>query len=317
MLSRHAEDLFWIGRYVERAEDTARMLDVTYHGLLESPAAESGAAWRELLRVLYVDRVYRGELDATAVSRFLVANPDHPGSIVAAVTRARENARGVRDRISSELWEAVNAFHLELERIDLAALAVDRPYELLRLIKNRCQMVSGVAAQTMPRDDGYRFMLLGLLMERAEITCRLLAVRYASLARRRRTADVHAWVTVLKSVSAFEAYLKAYRASLEPTRVLEFLLISSEFPRSVLYNLRHAEQVVGLLTDEPDARPLLRRIGRLRAKAEYCDLDQIVEAGLDEFLEELQADIWDTAEALEEHFFRSGADLDLHAYESV
>ena len=318
MLSRHAEDLYWIGRYVERAEDTARMLDVTYHNVLESPPDEEATAWSQLLEVLYLESVYEERpLTAGDVASYLVLDPESHGSIVSSMDRARQNARGVRDRISTELWEAINRSHLELAGMDLALELDRRPYEVFRRVKNRCQMISGVAAQTMPRDDGYRFIVLGMMLERAEMGCRLLAVRYAALLRSERPMGFHAWVAVLKSVSAFEAYLKEHDAALDPTRVLEFLLLSPTFPRSVLYSLRVAEDQLATLVGPDRSSSVERTIGRVRARAEFCDIDEVLATGLDQFLETLQTDIYDVAEAVDRHFFRVGTELDLHAYKSV
>jgi len=318
MLARHAEALYWFGRYVERAEDTARMLDVTYHTLVESPPSEEARAWSELLEVLHLDAAH-GDAgrDAAAVSRFLVHDRSNPGSIVAAVERARDNAHGVRDRISTELWEAINRVHLEMAEMDLDGGLERRPYEVFRRVKNRCQMIAGVASQTMPRDDGYRFIVLGLMLERAEMTCRLLAVRYAGLTRSSRPSGFHAWVAVLKSVSAYEAYLKEHRAALDPTQVLEFLLLSATFPRSVLYCLRVAETQLTQLVGGGDPTPATRLMGRVRARAEFCDIAEIATDGLDHFLETLQEEIYVVAAAVDRHFFRAGTDLDLRSYESV
>ncbi len=314
MLSRHAEDLFWLGRYVERAEDTARMLDVTYHNLLESPAIPEETAWNELLEVLYLDATYQGPLEGRAVSAYLVTDRSNPGSIIASVERARDNARGLRDRISTELWEAINVFYLEIAHADFAGDVENRAYEVFGRVKSGCQLVSGVAAQTMPRDEGYRFLMLGWLLERAEMTCRLLAVRYARLAAADGPTGFHAWVSVLKSVSAYEAYLKAHDAALNPTHVLEFLLLDKEFPRSVLYCLQQVERMLGLIIGSGDQSSLTRAIGRVRARAEFCDVAAIVGAGLEIFLEELQKEIYDVSDELEERFFRAGTDLELHSY---
>ncbi|HVR80303.1 MAG TPA: alpha-E domain-containing protein [Acidimicrobiia bacterium] len=314
MLSRHAEDLYWLGRYIERAEDTARMLDVTYHNLLESPAIDETRAWKELLEVLFLDAAYPGPLEGRDVSSYLVTERANQGSIISAVARARDNARGLRDGISTELWEAINVFYLELARADFEIDIERRAYEIFSSIRSRCQLVSGVAAQTMPRDEGYRFMLLGWMLERAEMTCRLLAVRYARLAGEEAEMGFHTWASVLKSVSAYEAYLKAHDASLNPTKVLEFLLLSQEFPRSVLYCLQLVERLLERLAESPQQTPVERAIGRVRARAEFCDISVIVNEGLDQFLEELQKEIYDVSEEVEEHFFRAGTDLQLHSY---
>jgi uncharacterized alpha-E superfamily protein len=312
MLSRHAEDLFWVGRYVERAEDTARMLDVTYHNLLESPGDGAETTWGELLEVLFVNALYTGPLESSAVSSYLVADRDNPGSIISAVERARDNARGLRDRISTELWEAINVFHLDLARADFHLDLDRRAYEVFRSIKSRCQLISGVAAQTMPRDEGYRFMLLGLLLERAEMTCRLLSVRYARLAGGDGQSGFHAWVSVLKSVSAYEAYLKAHDASLDPTDVLQFLLLDEEFPRSVLYCLQQVERLIDRLAGSSQQTSMERAVGRVRAHAEFTDIPTIVNGRLDPFLEELQKEIYEVSDEVEAHFFRAGTDLQLH-----
>jgi len=318
MLSRHAEDLFWLGRYIERAEDTARMLDVTYHNLLESPPDDESTAWSELLEVLYLGASFEeGTLDGGAVSSYLVTDRENLGSIYSAVARARENARGLRDRISTELWEAINRFYLELGDPDLESKVIDRPYEVFRSVKSQCQLISGVASQTMPRDEGYRFIVLGWMLERAEMTCRLLAVRYAGLSRSETPMGFHAWVSVLKSVSAYEAYLKAHDASLHPTRVLEYLLLDRDFPRSVFYCLRTVEDQLTILTGRSQQTAVGRAIGRVRARAEFCDIEDILDDGLDQFLQSLQVEIYDVAEEVEAHFFKSGTDLQLHSYRSA
>ena len=313
MLSRHAEDLFWVGRYVERAEDTARMLDVTYHNLLESPGDRAATTWGELLEVLYVNALYEGPMESGAVSTYLVADRTNPGSIISSVDRARDNARGLRDRISTELWEAINVFHLELTHADFHLDLDRRAYEVFGTIKRRCQLISGVAAQTMPRDEGYRFMLLGLLLERAEMTCRLLSVRYARLAGGEGQSEFHSWVSVLKSVSAYEAYLKAHDASLDPTDVLEFLLLDPEFPRSVLYCLQQVERLIDRLAGSSHQTSMERAIGKVRAQAEFTDIPSILGERLDHFLELLQKEIYEVSEEVEDHFFRAGTDLQLHS----
>ena len=314
MLSRHAENLYWLGRYVERAEDTARMLDVTYHNLLESPPAVEATAWRELLEVLYLDGVYDGALDGPDVSSYLVTDRENPGSILSAVVQARDNARGLRDRISTELWEAINRFYLDLTRIRVRLGFERGAYEVFRFVRTQCQLVSGVASQTMPRDEGYRFIVLGWMLERAEMSCRLLAVRYARLAASGGDQGFHAWVSVLKSVSAYEAYLKAHEASLDPSKVLAFLLLNPEFPRSVLYCLRQVEAQIEVLTGAGQQTKVERAVGRVRARAEFCDIERVLNGGLDQFLEELQGEIYEVGEEVDAHFFRAGTDLQLHSY---
>jgi len=320
MLARHAEDLFWAGRYIERAEDTARLLDVTYHGLLESPLLDAEKAWRELLELLFLDQVFAAKgvpLTDSAVTEFLVLERDNAGSILRSVARARDNARNVRERISTELWEAINTLFLELSARDLRADLEREPYQLYGFVKSRCQTISGVAAETMSRDDGWRFLLLGRMLERAEMTCRLLSVRVGRFSRAAVPSDVHYWIVVLKSVSAFEAYLRAHHAQIEPQDVLEFLLLSRVFPRSVLFSLRASEsELVCLGGNAAPTRPE-RLLGRLRADLEFMDVQEIIESGLPAALDALQQGIISVADAVERHFFRAAATPELHAFESV
>lgn len=320
MLARHAEDLFWTGRYLERAEDTARMLDVTYHSLLESPIVEIRQSWRELLKVLNLEHAFAAtgaEWTDAAVTEFLVLNPQNPGSIVSTVARARDDARNVRERISTDLWEAVNAFYLELRTRDLRSDLERQPYELYRIVKERCQTITGVSAETMPRDDGWRFLVLGRVLERAEMTCRLLSVHWAQQRSEDPQEAFRHWVTVLKSVSAFEAYVRAYHSARGAAEVLEFLLLSREFPRSVLWCLRSAEdQLMRLGT--PD-QPILphRLLGRVRAALEYLDVAEVLNDGLHGFLDHLQNGIWQVTDGVAAHFFQRHAERELHAFETA
>jgi uncharacterized alpha-E superfamily protein len=320
MLARHAEDLFWAGRYIERAEDTARLLDVTYHSMLESPLLDAASAWRELLELLYLDRAFVDKglpvTDGT-VTEFLVLDPENAGSIVRSVARARDNARNVRERISTELWEAINTLFLELRARDLRADLESEPYQLYRFVKSRCQTISGVSAETMSRDDGWRFFLLGRMLERAEMTCRLLSVRFGRSHQAAVPSDVHYWIAVLKSVSAFEAYLRAHRAQIDPLDVLEFLLLSRDFPRSVLFALRASEsELVRLGGGEAPSKPE-RLLGRLRADLEYMDIHEIVDNGLPAALDALQQGVLTVAQSVERHFFRAAVAPELHAFESA
>jgi uncharacterized alpha-E superfamily protein len=318
MLARHAENLFWAGRYIERAEDTARILDVTYHGLLEAAPFEAARAWADVLAVLRLANDF-DELgvgcDAVSVSQFLVSDDDNPGSIISAVTRARENLRAVRELVTTELWESVNRFHLDMRARNLRAEIEAEPYELYAFVKRRCQLVAGVCAETMPRDDGWRFLQVGWMLERAEMTCRLLDVRYGTEER----AGFHHWVGTLKSASASEAYRRVYRGSMDTRDVLEFLLLSRQFPRSVLFCLRRAErdlEALGGSGSSQLSRPE-RLLGRIRADLEFRDITEVLSDGVPVFLERLQRGVRQVAEAVALEYFRNSQELDLHALDLV
>jgi uncharacterized alpha-E superfamily protein len=330
MLARLAENLFWAGRYVERAEDTARMVDVTYHSSLESPVGGPDRSWGQLLDVLHVRERYGDRpLGSAEVVAFLVLDADNPASITAAIARARENTRSVRELVSSELWEAVNDLHLALGSRDLRRDLEEQPYELFRSVRSACMTIYGVASETMPRDEAWRFMALGRLLERAQMTCRLIDVRYAqleaisgpsrrlagvgsSLPQGADRADFHQWIAVQKSASAFEAYRRRYRASMDPADVVEFLLLEPDLPRSVLFSLTGAMHQLRVLTDGRGSRAS-RRLGRATASLQYRDVAELFDEGLHDVLDRVQEQVGAVAEAVADEFFRHHPSGGLHA----
>lgn len=320
MLSRHADSLYWTGRYVERAGDTARMLDVTYHSLLESPHLESRRAWMELLDVLHLADAYRASHDhvtARAVSGFLVVDGG-PAAIVPAIAHARENARSVRELLSTELWEAINTFWLELRSRDLASDLDHQPYELYRFVKRRVQEVNGTAAETMSHDDGWRFLLLGAMIERALLTARLLDVRLGRYASGELELDFYLGVEVLKSASALEAFRQAHPGAMTVENVASFLLLSPTFPRSVLYALRSAEQKLDQLSRNGQLSRPQRILGRLRADLEFTDVGELLTGDLHAFLDRVQTDLRGLNEVVAVQFFRNAEEIAvLHAVSGI
>ncbi len=321
MLARLAENLFWAGRHVERAEDTARMVDVTYHTLLESPPAEVERTWAQLLDVLHVADAYGNRpLTGSEVMAFLVLDGSHPSSITTSVGRARANVRSVRELVSSELWESVNDLYLALTARDLRRDLDDQPYELFGAIRRDCMTIYGVASETMPRDEGWRFMAVGRMLERAEMTCRLLDVRYAQLEALAGSSqrlngtdspyphgadrtDFHQWTAVLKSASSLEAYRRRYRSSMDPADVVEFLLLEPGLPRSVMFCLTGALRQLEVLCGDRPSRAA-RRLGRSVAALKYRDVTELFEVGLHELLETVQDDVASVTQAVTDEFFQ-------------
>jgi uncharacterized alpha-E superfamily protein len=313
MLARHAESLFWAGRYLERAEDTARLLDVTYHGSLGATTGEVRRAWRRTVDIVRLRKEFERRDDTPderAVPQFLVLDRANPGSIVACVATARENFRSVREQLSSEVWESVNRFHHQLQGRNLHRDLDGEPYALYDLIKNRCQTLAGVAAQTMPRDDGYRFMVIGWMLERALMTTRLVNVRYPTLAH----DEYDSWLLTLRSASGLEAYRKVFQSSTNPMHVAAFLLQSSTFPRSVLFCLQRAEASLDRLDGRaPGRNHAGRLLGQVRSRLQYVDMTELVAGDVIAALDELEEHIREVADALARQYFRAGDDPTLRS----
>jgi uncharacterized alpha-E superfamily protein len=321
MLSRHAEHLFWAGRYIERAADTARMLDVTYHGLLGEPPVETRRGWLDLLAVLHLGQTFaeRHQLvDARGVNEFLVLDSENPGAIVPCVNRARENVRSVRELVSTELWESINTFWMELKSRNLTRDLDQQPYELYGLVRRRCQEVAGTATETMPHDDGWRFLTLGAMLERAEMTCRLLNVRFAPFTEGEDELGFHQAVHVLKSASASEAFRRAHPAAMTLENVVEFLLMSQTFPRSVLFCLRSAENELDRLDSPGRLSRALRVLGRRRADLEFADVAELLAGDIHTFLDEVESDVRWAAELVAVQFFRQTEEFSVfHSLEAI
>jgi uncharacterized alpha-E superfamily protein len=315
MLSRHAENLFWIGRYIERAEDTSRLLDVTYHGVLEAGSERSvDEVWSEALEMLMLED--EGiEVVGHHVGERLIADRTEPGSLVSTVARARENALASREWLSSEVFEAINSLHISLATTDLAHAARDRPYEVLRNIKTSCQAINGSVDSAMPRGEGYRFFMVGQQTERALITSRVLRVWHRRLGQVASHAAFSEWVLLLRTVSAYEAYLRVHRASMEESQVLSFLVQYPEFPRSVNHCLGRAESLLVELAAGDDTR-VRRQAGLLRSTVEYTELGSLGRGGLGDFLATIESGLLDLAESVEQTYFRPTGPVYLHSYEA-
>jgi uncharacterized alpha-E superfamily protein len=314
MLARTAEYLFWAGRYLERAEDTARLLDITYHRLLEAGPGEEEQAWHDVLVACGLDDEFtaRGApLTAGPVSEYLVYDPTNRGSIKACITQARTNARGVREHLAMELWEALNSLHLELSARQLAIEVSVQPHELYGFIRSGVQSVIGVADGTWSRDDAWRFFMLGLLLERAEMAVRSMRARHA-----RHTPDaVHEWYATLRAASALSAYRRRYR-DFNEVALIELLLLSPTLPRSVLFSLRGAEAILSDLVGSRRSLAL-RLLGRVRAELEFADALELTEGDLTAVLTVLEGQIKDVSSAVAAESFLYRVDLDLHALHLV
>jgi len=302
MLARNAEALYWIGRYVERADDTARILDVTVHQLLEDSTADPDQTSRVLLEVLGIEAP-RTRLDMWALTDLVAFNRGLASgcSIIDAITAARENARSAREVISSDMWECLNTTYNALAERERAARRLG-PHEFFTFVEGRAAMFAGLADSTLSRDDGYRFLVLGRALERVDMTVRLLLSRVGD------SASSPTWVSVLRAAGAHDTYLRTHRGVLDANRVIEFMLLDRQFPRSAFYSLKLAEHSLDELmqgfSDRAGAGAEARRLlGRARSELEFVQPGMLLDS-LENRLAGLQATCRDVGEALALRYFR-------------
>ncbi|NEZ57679.1 alpha-E domain-containing protein [Adonisia turfae] len=310
MLSRVADSIYWINRYVERAENVSRFVDVNLNLLLDTPMGTL-QQWEPLVVTTGDQAIFKeryGAATAENVLRFLTFDADYPNSIRACVKSARENARSVREIISSEMWEQLNEFYLMVE----AAAKSDEVAELYAFypeVKLASHLFAGVMDATMSHNEGWHFGRLGRFLERADKTARILDVKYfillPSIAAVGSSLDNLQWIALLRSASAYEMYRKCQHL-INPRGVVDFLVLHPEFPRSIRCCILQAEQSLNKISGSPIGTWRLsseRRLGKLRSHLEYITLDEIFQTGLHEFLDHLQDDLNHVGSAITENFF--------------
>jgi len=325
MLSRIAENLYWIGRYVERAENTARLLDVNYHAVIEAPSQEGQAneqevieqiiaeQWAPLLTIIDDDdgafRQHFDHKDRNTVSEWLAFHHENANSIASSLTFARENARTLRDRISSEMWQAMNRTYLNycvdsydvLEREDLHDYCVG--------VRDASHLFFGIADATMPRDLGWFFMKAGQYLERADNVLRVLTLRYRQQQKNNLIAQelhVHRSMALLRSVSAYEAFRKQHHSAISADDVAQFLLLNADFPRSVRFSLNVVHNVlhdIQMRNDAAIAQLPVRQAGWLAARIEYLPNAQQVLVAEQPSAEDLLESIADLSTSISQTYF--------------
>ncbi|MEO1069247.1 MAG: alpha-E domain-containing protein [Cyanobacteria bacterium J06638_6] len=310
MLSRVANSIYWLNRYVERAENVARFVDVNLNLLLDAPPGME-QQWEPLVIITGDQAMFKaryGEASADNILRFLTFDREYPNSIISCLRAARENARSVREVISSEMWEQVNAFYLMVnEAADVGSLS--ELHSFFPEVKMASHLFAGVMDATMAHTEGWHFGQLGRLLERADKTARILDVKYyillPSVTDVGSPLDDLQWIALLKSASAYEMYRKCqYRIT--PQGVTEFLILNREFPRSIQFCLVEAERSLHCISGTPlgswrtDSD---RALGRLRSELDYLTIDEISQQGLHEFLDGLQTRLNGVGEKIFSDFF--------------
>ena len=276
MLSRTADHLFWMSRYTERAENTARMLNVSYEtSLLPQSSATVQTGWEGLLSISELLPAYtqlHGEVTPQHVMQFMVMDPNNPSSIISCLRAARENARAVRGALTTEVWETQNQTWLEVNRMIRSGEFDADPGKFFEWVKFRSHLSRGVTVGTMLMDEALHFMRLGTFLERADNTARLVDVKFNAVqtdffgaaTRQDQDYDFYHWSAILRSVSAFEIYRKVYRNVIQPERVAELLILRPDMPRSLHASMNEVVANLAMIANDQSAETQ-RRAGRLRA----------------------------------------------------
>ncbi|HEX4444261.1 MAG TPA: alpha-E domain-containing protein [Galbitalea sp.] len=301
MLSRIAESLFWIGRYIERSDGTARILDVHLQLLLEDPWIEEDFACRSLLSVMGAEMPPEDqELTRADVLGILAVDRTQPASIAYSLNAARENARRAREVISTELWEVLNTTRARMPR----KVSSDKVHEFFGWVRERSALAVGIIESATSRDEAWLFFTLGRSIERADMTARLLATRSLT------EASGPSWTTILRSVGAYEAYLRTYRGVPSARNAAEFLLLDRLFPRSILFSVTRAEQCMRDIEPRTDrvgvSDQALRLLGQIRSELEFRPIAEILE-DLTMHMDNVQLATSAASEAIRQRYFPTNA----------
>lgn len=314
MLSRVADSVFWMSRYIERAENVARFVDVNLNLNLELGGDEQ---WMPLInttgdQALFAERF--GDATQEHVVQFLTFDENNPNSVLSCLRSARENARGVREIITGGVWEEINKFYLLLNNAAQSSraggyLSGDEPHEIFDIIKRTSQTIVGIMEATMSRGEAWHFAQIGRLLERADKTSRILDVKYYILLPAPEDVgtplDTIQWAALLRSASALEMYRKS-RGGITPARVAEFLILDKDFPRALRHCLIRAEESLRAVTGTALAtysNQAERRVGQLRSELDYSQIHDIIDQGLHEFVDRFQTKLNAVGEAIHNTFF--------------
>lgn len=309
MLSRVAESLYWTARYIERAEDVTRLLDVNFHALLDTEVGDRDEAWRTLVALLGDAPAYAEHFDAftaTNVGDWVLWHEDNPNAVATCVSLARENARSVREQISGEMWEAINNLFLLVRGANRRAVSRG-PHAFFEQLRNGAHRFQGTAEATMIHGEPYEFIQLGLTLERAAVTVRSVASRYplAIACGPEDPARSQHLIALLKSCSAFEAYVRRHGAFFEPVPVAEELIRSRDLPRATLFCLSSALAALTRISPEPGSPH--RILGRLCAELEFGDVTDVSGPAVQRTLSSLLTGIHTAGEAIAKVYFTSRA----------
>ncbi|HEY5792067.1 MAG TPA: alpha-E domain-containing protein [Chthoniobacterales bacterium] len=311
MLSRVADSCFWLSRYIERAETNARLLDVNRQLLLDFEDQESEGSrnyWTPILATLQDQEMF-GKLydrvDADSVLEYVTFEKKNPNSIVSCISAARENARTIREQISSEMWEQLNKVYLYLKSPAARSDYQQTPSDFYRSLMEGSHLFAGITDATMTHGEGWLFLQAGKYLERADSTSRVLDIKYHLLLPRGEqvggNVDITQWIAVLRSCSAREAYLKIYEGQVTVAGVVEFLTLNASFPRSIRFSVDHVDRILHRISGQSTlsfTNDAERLSGLLRSSIDYAQIGPILETGLHQYLDHVQQRLSEIAGAL-------------------
>jgi uncharacterized alpha-E superfamily protein len=311
MLSRVAEALYWMSRYVERAENVARFIDVNFNLMLDTPVRQR-TGWQSLVMTTGDSEWYErhhGSYGPNEVGWFLTFDKSYANSLLSSVVRARENAQTIREVISREMWEQLNEIYLTVREASRRPYSLDDLGEFYRRLKVSGVHYEGVTNATLSRGEAWNLTRLGRLIERADKTSRILDVQYYNLLPGGNevsgAVDPLGWTALLSSASALQMYRQVYH-SMAPQHVVDFLLLGQGFPRSILYCLAGAQQSLHAITGTPSGAchfEVERLLGKLRSQLNYATMGEIMELGLHQYIDQLQISLNQVGEHVSAQFF--------------
>jgi uncharacterized alpha-E superfamily protein len=288
MLSRVADNLYWMSRYLERAEHTARLLAVKLESLLDQSKDDADTSWRRVATALSSDaQVPSTMTDAYEITHVMALDRFNTSSLISSLRFARDNARQVREQISSEMWNHLNRLYLRLTPVTMPDVWGDSPASFFRDVVEQLHMLEGVTNSTMRHGESWRFIQLGRYIERAQLVSRLLDLHFDAVPGSRPMPQYADWIVLLKSCTAFEAYCKVYTANIQRDRIAEFLLFDAEFPHSVRFSVDRLTQALAqiALAAPPARRAACERLaGRLKASVDFGQIDELIGGNIDTFL---------------------------------
>ena len=313
MLARDADAMYWMSRYVERAEHIARLLLVNSNLLIDvgdlAPRLQQ-QQWESVLTIMHTGEPPEGESSiGVRIQKFMVFDHENPNSLVSCFTRARENARGIRENISAEMWESLNTLYWSINADDAPSRFEDSSDDFYRQLMIGSMLFQGLTDQTLAHDQRWQFAQLAKHLERVDVTCRVIETKFNILRSseflENALRNIH-WMAVLRSCCSIEGYRRNFVGEMDAMRVASYLILESDFPRSVRYCVAAAHEAIAAIRAEVNPLaidPAERILGRLKAQLEYAEPAEIFDEGLPSYLQKIQNAIAETAIAVQKAYF--------------